>query len=166
MGEEELEDWIAHIEQQCRPKWLLVADAVLSGKTGREAYWNAYNPNIDMPPNKADQTDTNAARLIRSDRVQALLSAYRHRNARAENIDLGTVIRAQLDIARRARAAEDFTNERQAMAEVSKLLDLYPSEKREVLLKGEGLADLTPEEWQALGNEARAYLHNTREVIN
>jgi len=162
MGEEELTDYIEQLKDKMRPNHIKVADAVLAGESQRKAYWNAYNPGQELPESRKESTDANASLLISSHKVQQYLKAMRHQESRANDLTLQVVIRAQADIARRARAAGDFGNERQALAEVSRLLDHYPSEKREVLLKGEGLTDLSEAEWHAIFQATDAEVEDVR----
>lgn len=153
MGERELFEWIETLKDAMRPRWIQVADAVLRGSSGRKAYWDAYYApeyGPDPLPEHVDKCDANCVRVISSERVKAYMQACRHRDAIAEDVTLSSIVRRQLDIADRARAAGDLSAERQSMAEVTKLLDLYPTERRELLLQGSGLADLTEQEWAAI----------------
>lgn len=165
MSEDELADWIEELRQSMRIRWVQVADAVLAGSSGRQAYWNAYYATEHGPevlPEYAEACDNNGSRLMGSDRVKAYMDACRHQMARSENVTVSLIVRRQLDIAQRAKAAGDLAAERQSMAEVAKLLDLYPTERKELLLSGSGLADLDDAEWAALIESSQEATHATQ----
>lgn len=165
LSEDDLADWIEEVRNSMRIRWVQVADAVLAGSSGRQAYWNAYSVDQhgpDVLPELADSTDVNASRLLSSARVKAYMDARKHQLARSEDVTLSHIIRRQLDIADRAKAAGDLAAERQSMAEVAKLLDLYPTERKEIMLQGTGLADLTDAEWEALVHSAQEPAHATQ----
>lgn len=165
LSEDELADWIEEVRGAMRIRWIQVADAVLAGSSGRHAYWTAYYADKHGPDflqEYAEPVDANSARLIGSDKVKAYMDARKHQIARGEDVTVSHIVRRQLDIAERAKAAGDLSAERQSMAEVAKLLDLYPTEKREVLLQGSGLADLNESEWAALIEASQEAHHTTQ----